>query len=206
MGSTRRYYPSRYASRSRTRSFRSSCIRESLEAPVVEEAEHAAEVAYQAQVDGLGDFDAVQYLANYTDLQEAFGTDTDAAIKHYITYGETEGRTDEVQVSPTVPADFNLEQYLINNPDVAEAFSGNPEGATAHYIYYGVDEGRSYAVPVVEVVESEMTVALPAGFDPIQYLENYADLQEAFGDNAQSAIDHWLTYGQYEGRSFMRCS
>jgi len=40
-------------------------------------------------------FDAVQYLANYADLQAAFGTDTQAATAHYIHYGYFEGRTDD---------------------------------------------------------------------------------------------------------------
>lgn len=39
-------------------------------------------------------FDATQYLANYADLQAAFGTDNEAATLHYITVGYFEGRTD----------------------------------------------------------------------------------------------------------------
>jgi Ca2+-binding RTX toxin-like protein len=39
-------------------------------------------------------FDASQYLANYADLQVAFGADTEAATFHYITAGYFEGRTD----------------------------------------------------------------------------------------------------------------
>ena len=41
------------------------------------------------------DFDEVQYVANYKDLQDAFGTDYEAATRHYITNGYHEGRTDE---------------------------------------------------------------------------------------------------------------
>ena len=39
-------------------------------------------------------FDAAQYLANYADLQAAFGTNTEAATVHFITSGYLEGRTD----------------------------------------------------------------------------------------------------------------
>jgi hypothetical protein len=39
-------------------------------------------------------FDPGQYLANYTDLQMVFGTNTEAATIHYITNGYFEGRTD----------------------------------------------------------------------------------------------------------------
>jgi hypothetical protein len=43
-------------------------------------------------------FDAGQYLANYADLQAAFGVNTEAATIHYITSGYFEGRTDQPQV------------------------------------------------------------------------------------------------------------
>ena len=41
-------------------------------------------------------FDAAQYLANYADLQVAFGANTEAATLHYITTGYFEGRTDQI--------------------------------------------------------------------------------------------------------------
>jgi RTX calcium-binding nonapeptide repeat (4 copies) len=40
-------------------------------------------------------FDAAQYLANYVDLQAAFGNDLEAATLHYITNGYFEGRADQ---------------------------------------------------------------------------------------------------------------
>lgn len=39
-------------------------------------------------------FDAKQYLANYKDLQDAFGTDEEKARQHYKQYGAKEGRVD----------------------------------------------------------------------------------------------------------------
>jgi serralysin len=44
------------------------------------------------------EFDAAQYLANYADLQEAYGADEAAATLHYITAGYFEGRTDHVLI------------------------------------------------------------------------------------------------------------
>ena len=41
-------------------------------------------------------FNEVQYLANYADLQAAFGTDTEAATLHYVKTGFYEGRIDEL--------------------------------------------------------------------------------------------------------------
>lgn len=43
-------------------------------------------------------FDAAQYLANYADLQAAFGAEAEAAAIHYITFGYYEGRTDHALV------------------------------------------------------------------------------------------------------------
>ena len=41
-------------------------------------------------------FDAAQYLANYGDLQAAYGSNQDAATLHFIQYGFFEGRHDNV--------------------------------------------------------------------------------------------------------------
>ena len=38
-------------------------------------------------------FDASSYLAGYTDLLAAFGTDLTAAKAHYFAYGVSEGRS-----------------------------------------------------------------------------------------------------------------
>ena len=40
------------------------------------------------------DFNETQYLANYADLQAAFGSDTGTATIHYIQNGFAEGRSD----------------------------------------------------------------------------------------------------------------
>jgi hypothetical protein len=48
-------------------------------------------------------FDEAQYLANYPDLQAAFGADLEAATVHYIVDGYREGRTDE---APAAALDF----------------------------------------------------------------------------------------------------
>ena len=42
----------------------------------------------------LDNFNETQYLANYADLQAAFGTNGDPATPHYITNGLAEGRND----------------------------------------------------------------------------------------------------------------
>ncbi len=39
------------------------------------------------------------------------------------------------------------------------------------------------------------------GLDPAYYGNKYADLKNAFGTDARKLMDHWITYGRFEGRS-----
>ena len=40
-----------------------------------------------------------------------------------------------------------------------------------------------------------------SGFDSRQYLENYKDLRDAFGDDLQAAKQHFIDFGKAEGRT-----
>ena len=40
-------------------------------------------------------FDGLSYIANYTDLMNAFGANNDAGASHYITNGSHEGRSNQ---------------------------------------------------------------------------------------------------------------
>ena len=50
----------------------------------------------QGEGRALDTFNETQYLANYADLQAAFGSNTDAATQHFIQFGFGEGRNDFV--------------------------------------------------------------------------------------------------------------
>jgi hypothetical protein len=77
------------------------------------------------------DFDEVQYLANYPDLQAAFGSNTDAATQHYIEHGFDEGRVD-----------FDGFQYIASHGDLIAAFGMNEAAGVQHYLDFGEGEGR----------------------------------------------------------------
>jgi hypothetical protein len=80
-------------------------------------------------------FDADWYLAGYSDLSAAFGTDHHAAAQHFLAYGISEGRSG----APT----FDAAWYLAANPDVAAAYGAtNYLGAMVHWQVYGRSEGR----------------------------------------------------------------
>ena len=66
---------------------------------------------------------------------KAFVSDTTAAIKHYISYGMTEGRGTD---------GFNAEYYLNNFADLRNVIGDNKELATKHYVEYGFAEGRVF--------------------------------------------------------------
>jgi len=114
-------------------------------------------------------------------LQKAFGDDYGAAIEHYINYGIKEGRGGITALRPEV---FDANFYLYTHPDLGNAGLHTKQQATKHWCSYGIKEGR-------QAISS---------FHSKQYLENYSDLQKAFGDDYGAAIEHYINYGIKEGR------
>ncbi|MCF6433515.1 discoidin domain-containing protein [Leisingera sp. MMG026] len=97
----------------------------------------------------LSDLEALQYLASYDDLIDAFGYDLDAAKAHY----EVNGRAEQRQIT------FDAEQYLENYTDLAAAFGANTTIATDHYVSTGYYEGRSYAANLTDTLPGVTAVA-----------------------------------------------
>ena len=64
-----------------------------------------------------------------------FGSNTTEAIKHYISYGNSEGRTTNI---------FNTDSYLNNYSDLKSAFGDDHTLATKHYVENGFNEGRVF--------------------------------------------------------------
>ena len=60
----------------------------------------------------------------------------------------------------------------------------HPELAAGHWCSNGIGEGRQAT----------------SSFHTLQYLANYPDLQEAFGDNYTASIIHYINHGLAEGR------
>ena len=108
----------------------------------------------------LKSFDAKQYLANYGDLQKAFGDDEAKARQHFIDYGIKEGRVDTAGggTLKTENRDRRAKNFKAKTKALAakrrEGFLRGEEGAT---------------------------------FDAQQYLANYKDLPEAFGSDVEAS-------------------
>ena len=170
----------------------------------------------------LRNFNAKQYLANYADLQKAFGIDEAKKRREGFLAGE-EGAT------------FDAKQYLKNYADLQEAFGTDEEAAKQHYRDFGSEEGRTDTNVYDQAKQhfrkfgiKEGRVDTAAGgtlspedtatrlaeynkttrdvnpnlqnFDTKQYLKNYVDLQEAFGSDEEKAREHFLVHGFKEGR------
>ena len=124
----------------------------------------------------LTDFQALNYIASYGDLINAFGTDTASAKSHYSNNGKSEGRMLD---------DFDEWGYLASNNDLLTTFGSNTTEAVKHYISFGYSQGRS-----------------SSSFDAQSYLNSYADLRNAFGNDKELAIKHYVENGFREGRGF----
>ncbi|WP_161607222.1 C39 family peptidase [Prochlorothrix hollandica] len=81
-------------------------------------------------------FNADYYLATYSDLRNAFGTDRVRAETHWLSRGILEGRQGT--------ADFSPKCYLDRYRDLQNAFgSTNYTRALIHYLNNGITEGRN---------------------------------------------------------------
>jgi hypothetical protein len=123
---------------------------------------------------GSAPFNALEYIASYPDLMNAFGANADAGVWHYNNWGRSEGRV----------VSFDGLQYIASYSDLVRAFGANDSAGAAHYINWGRSEGRATDT-----------------FDAARYLANYADLRAAFGSNEEAATIHFINYGLNEGRT-----
>jgi len=79
---------------------------------------------------------------------------------------------------------FNWEFYLANNPDLVNAGITTESRAISHWTYTGISEGRQAS----------------ASFHSKQYVDKYADIKSAFGNNYLNILQHYLNNGFKEGR------
>ena len=80
-------------------------------------------------------FDPIFYTERYSDLNAAFGYNSEMLWLHFQTCGMNEFRQASAEFDPVVYA----ERY----PDVKEAFGDDRPMYYFHYVAFGIDEGRS---------------------------------------------------------------
>ncbi|MDE6713662.1 MAG: hypothetical protein K2K20_07995 [Lachnospiraceae bacterium] len=93
------------------------------------------------------------YRAAYSDLDAAFGDNTNAYIEHYLTMGIYEGRTSGALFDPLAYA----EAY----GDVKAAFGDNTEALIDHYINFGISENRTEGTAhgYADIAQAQMIAA-----------------------------------------------
>ncbi len=118
-------------------------------------------------------FDALLYIASYTDLAAAFGANAEAGRQHWAQSGRYEGRT----------ITFDPLEYVASYGDLASGLGLDRARATEHYLNFGWREGRT------------------TSFDGLEYIASYADLIFAFGPDASAGASHFILSGRFEGRA-----
>ena len=122
-----------------------------------------------------GSYTAMAYAARNADLFNAFGTDTTALVRHYITNGRGEGRT---------ATGYAVQAYAAMNGDLFTAFGTDTTALVRHYVTNGRNEGRT-----------------ATGFDAAAYAAMNSDLFSAFGTDVSALTRHYISHGRKEGRA-----
>ena len=89
-------------------------------------------------------FDWEQYLNSYEDLKIAGINTKEKAWKHWIRFGQKEGRVCKF-INNSEYDNFNWEQYISNYEDLQKAGINNKESAWTHWIDHGQKENRNYS-------------------------------------------------------------
>jgi hypothetical protein len=140
---------------------------------------HANNLALSGDVTGPHNFvDMPNFVASYSDLIGAFGTNQQAAQSWYNLREPIEQRVET----------FDGLDYVASYTDLMRAFRGDSEHAVLdagadHYIQYGNHEGRNTT------------------FNGLDYIASYPDLIKAFGTNGDAGAYHYIEYGWGEGRT-----
>ncbi len=131
------------------------------------------------------------YINKYKDLKETFGDDQYAAFDHFLKHGMSEGRQ--------AKANFIVGIYKDNYIDLRNAFGNDLPKYYRHYIKYGIGEKRVANYHVIPVSKYEGIDYSPV-YDGKYYVDKYADLKKAFGNNYDKLIEHFVKYGMKECR------
>ena len=153
-------------------------------------------------------YDYEYYINKYSDLKAAFGSDSNAALAHFVTCGMVEGRQ--------AKADFNVVVYKNNYSDLRAAYGNDLKSYYIHYISCGKKEGRnaisSISTPTTTTPATTTTTTSSPGltvydgfdysdvYDYSYYINKYADLKAAYGSNQRAALEHFIACGMNEGR------
>lgn len=136
-------------------------------------------------------YDYNYYINKYTDIKNTFGDDKVATFNHFITNGMREARQ--------AISNFNVGIYKDNYKDLQKAFGSDLPKYYQHYIKYGINEKRIADYHIVPVTVKDGVDYSPV-YDGVYYVNKYADLKKAFGNNYDKLLNHFIQYGMKEKR------
>jgi hypothetical protein len=147
-------------------------------------------------VDGL-DYSLVYdydfYINKWSDIKEYYGLNNKVGVfNHFLKYGMKEGRQ--------AKEDFNVKIYKDNYEDLRKAYGNDLPKYYQHYIKWGKNlEKRNAVYHIVPwSIYGGMDYSLV--YDGKYYKDKYKDLREAYGDNYDDYIMHFVRWGMNEHR------
>ena len=132
------------------------------------------------------------YIDKNPDVKEFYGTkDKVGVFNHFLKYGMKEARW--------AKEDFNVITYKDNYKDLQEAYGTDAVKYYEHYMKWGYKEHRIAAYHIVPVCIYDGINYEPV-YDGEYYRNRYKDLQDAYGDNYDKYIMHFVKWGMKERR------
>lgn len=149
-------------------------------------------------------YDYEYYITRYKDLAAVFSGDYAGALRHFVQCGMNEGRM--------AKGTFNVNAYRAHQSDLAKAFGNNLKSYYLHYIEHGKEEGRTGLLFDDEEEgsgrEPSATGSTKYGlidyapvYDYNYYITKYPDVRQAYGNDHQKVLQHFVRHGMDEGRS-----
>ena len=139
-------------------------------------------------------YDYNYYVNNNVDVKKAYGDDENAVLAHFVNYGMKEGR----QAKST----FNASSYRLQYVDLRNAYGSNLKNYYLHYMNSGAKEGRkgTGCTTVQGATTVHNGVDYSAVYDYYYYVSNNSDIKNAYGNDDQAVLAHFVNYGMKEGR------
>lgn len=142
-------------------------------------------------------FDPDYYMAQNSDIRKTYKADINMMLKHFVDYGMNEGRKGNKT--------FNVYSYANNYEDLRKVYGNDLKAYYLHYINYGKSEGRKCtgndtslkALPKTTVYNG---VDYSAVYDYDYYVKNNPDVFQAYGEDENAILGHFVNYGMQEGR------
>ena len=154
-------------------------------------------------IDGITVYNGVDYAAIYNfeyyrnknqDIKAAFGDDDYRTLWHFVNYGINEGRI--------ASESFNVYSYRNQYLDLRRAYGSNLSQYYWHYLNYGKSEGRT-GVGANQLKDGETVyngVDYSLVYDYDFYITHNPDIAQAFPNDDNAALWHFVNYGMSEGR------